>query len=153
MSTVLHELTSLMQQPLTSIWGYYTIKVRLRRIQNLCHQPSFLGPDISHKNLTMETTDSPDKQFVGANGIARGCMSLPQGPPIHLLRQSWGPNRLLLDVSRQSRWILKQRCNADFKVYAKRIQHSGHLIKYLEAFMPNDDHKAQSTKVQAIFVI
>ncbi len=28
-----------------------------------------------------------------------------------------------------------------------------HLIKYLEAFMSNDGHKAQSTKVQAIFAI
>jgi hypothetical protein len=54
----------------------------------------------------METTDSPEKQIVGANGIPRVCMNFPQGPPLHLLRQSWGPNRLLLDVSRQSRWIL-----------------------------------------------
>ncbi len=80
-------------------------------------------------------------------------MSLPQGPPLHLLRQYWGPNRLLLDVSRQSRWILKQHCNPDFEVYAKRIQHSAHLIKYLEAFMPNDGNKAQSTKVQTIFAM
>ncbi len=92
--------------------------------------------------------------IVGANGIPRGCMSLPQGPPLHLLvRQSWGPSRLLLDVTRQSRWILKQRCFADFEVYAKRIRHSAHLIKYLEAFMPNDGHKAQSNKVQAIFMM
>jgi hypothetical protein len=69
----------------------------------------------------METTDSPDKQIVGANGIPRGCMSLPKGPPLHLLRQSLGPNRLLLDVSRQSRWILKQRCDADLEVYAKEF--------------------------------
>jgi hypothetical protein len=60
---------------------------------------------------------------------------------------------LLLDVSRQSRWILKQRCDADFEVYAKRIQNFAHLIKYLEAFMPNDDHKAQSNEVQTIFAI
>ena len=57
---------------------------------------------------------------------------------------------MLLDVSRQSRWILKQRCDADFEVYAKIIRHSAHLIKYLEAFMPNDGHKAQSNKVQTI---
>jgi hypothetical protein len=37
----------------------------------------------------METTDSPDKQIVGANGIPRGCMSFPQGPPLHILRQAW----------------------------------------------------------------
>jgi hypothetical protein len=43
--------------------------------------------------------------------------------------------------------------NADFEAYAKRIQHSAHLIKYLEAFMPKDGHKALSTKVQAIFAI
>ncbi len=33
----------------------------------------------------METTDSPDKQIIEANGIPRGCMSFPQGPPLHLL--------------------------------------------------------------------
>jgi hypothetical protein len=150
MSTVLHELTSLMQQPLISIWGYF--KIGLKRIQNLCHLPSFLEPDLPQE-LTMETTDSPDKKIVGANGIPRGCMSLPQGPPLHLLRQYWEPNRLLLGASRQSRWILKQRCDADFEVYSKWIWHSVHLIKYLEALMPNDGHKAQSTKVQAIFTI
>jgi hypothetical protein len=37
----------------------------------------------------MESTDSPDKQIVGANGIPRGCMSLPHEPPLHLLRQAW----------------------------------------------------------------
>ncbi len=51
---------------------------------------------------------------------------------------------MLLNDSRQSRWILKQRPNADFEVYAKRIQRSAHLIKYLEAFMPDDGHNAQS---------
>jgi hypothetical protein len=53
---------------------------------------------------------------------------------------------MLLDVSRQSRWFLKQQCNADLKVYAKRIQHSAHLIKYLEAFMHNDDTKPRVTR-------
>jgi hypothetical protein len=67
--------------------GYYTIKIGLRCIQNLCHLPSFLGPD-RPQELTMETTDSPDKQIVGANGIPRGSMSLPQAPLLHLLRQS-----------------------------------------------------------------
>jgi hypothetical protein len=37
----------------------------------------------------METRDSPDKQIVGANGIPRGCISFPQGAPLHLLRQPW----------------------------------------------------------------
>ncbi len=37
----------------------------------------------------METTDSPDKQIVRANGIPRGCMSFSQIPPLHLLRQAW----------------------------------------------------------------
>ncbi len=82
-------------------------------------------------------------------------MSFPQGPPLHLLRQAWTKvdcswTSLSQDVSRQSRWILKQRRNADFEVYAKRIRHLAHLIKYLEAFMPNDCHKAQSNKVQTI---
>jgi hypothetical protein len=31
------------------------------------------------------------------------------------------PNRLFLDISKQSRGILKQRCNADFEVYAKEF--------------------------------
>ncbi len=61
---------------------------------------------------------------------------------------SW--TSLSQDVFRQSRWILKQHRNADFEVYAKRIRHPAHLIKYLEAFMPNDGHKAQSNKVQTI---
>jgi hypothetical protein len=100
--------------------GCYTSNIGLRHIQNLCHQPSLLGPDLPQE-LTMETTDSPDKQIVGSNGIPRGYMSLPQGPPLHLLRQSWGPNRLLLDVSRQSRWILKQHCDADLEVFAKEF--------------------------------
>jgi hypothetical protein len=69
----------------------------------------------------MESTDSPDKQIVGANGIPRGCMSSPQRPPLHLLRQAWNQiyyswASLSQYVSRQSRWILKQHCNADFEV-------------------------------------
>jgi hypothetical protein len=99
----------------------------------------------------MESTDSPDIQIVGANGIPRGCMGFSQGPPLHILRQAW--NQLYCSwaslsqyVSRQSRWILKQCGSADFKVWAKRIQHSAHLIKYLEAFMPNNGHNAQSKR-------
>jgi hypothetical protein len=46
-----------------------------------------------------------------------------------------------------------QRRDAGFEVYANRICHSAHLIKYLEAFMPNDGHKAQSNKVQTILMI
>jgi hypothetical protein len=34
------------------------------------------------------------------------------------------------------------------KSMQKRIRHSAHLIKNLEAFMPNAGHKAQSNKVQ-----
>jgi hypothetical protein len=41
------------------------------------------------QELMMEATDSPDKQIFGANGIPRGCMSFPQRPPLHLLRQAW----------------------------------------------------------------
>jgi hypothetical protein len=69
----------------------------------------------------MESTDSFDKQIVGANGIPGGYMSLPQEPPLHLLRQAW--NQLYWSwaslsqyVSRQSRWIIKQHCNANFEV-------------------------------------
>ncbi len=54
----------------------------------------------------METTGSPDNHIVGADGIPRRCMSSPWWPPLHLLGQSWGPNRLLLTAVRQSRWIL-----------------------------------------------
>ncbi len=39
------------------------------------------------------------------------------------------------------------------RLYLKRIRHSVHLIKYLEAFMLNDGHKAQSNKVQTILTI
>jgi hypothetical protein len=74
----------------------------------------------------------------------------PPGTSSTSLEAGLEPNRLSLDVSRQSRWILKQCPNADFEVYAKRMQHPVHLIKYLEAFMPNDGHKAQSNKVQTI---
>ncbi len=63
----------------------YTIKIGLRRIQSLCHQHSFLRPDLLQE-LSMESTDSPGKQIVGANGIPRGCMSLPRD----LLYISWG---------------------------------------------------------------
>jgi hypothetical protein len=73
------------------------------------------------QELTMETTDSPVKQIVRANGIPRGCMSFPQEPPLHLLKQAWNQLHcswasLSQFVLRQSRWILKQRCNADFEV-------------------------------------
>jgi hypothetical protein len=57
--------------------GYHTIKIGLRRIQNLCHLPSFLGP-AQPQELTMKKTDSPDMQIVGANGIPKGCMSCPR---------------------------------------------------------------------------
>jgi hypothetical protein len=77
MSTEWHELTSLMQQLLISNWDDYTIKIGLRHTQNLCRQSSFLGP-VQPQDLMMETTDSPDKQIVGANGIPRGCMSFPR---------------------------------------------------------------------------
>ena len=54
-----------MQQLSISKRDNYTIKIGLRRIQNLCHQPSFLGPDLPQE-LLMESTDSPGKQIVGA---------------------------------------------------------------------------------------
>jgi hypothetical protein len=51
-----------MQQLLISKRDEYTIKIGLRHIQNLCHQPSFLG--WLPQELLMELTDSPDKQIV-----------------------------------------------------------------------------------------
>jgi hypothetical protein len=33
------------------------------------------------------------------------------------------------------------------------VQHSVHLIKYLEAFMSNEGHKGQSNMVQTIFAM
>jgi hypothetical protein len=77
-----------MQQLLISKSDEYTIKIKLRCIQNLCHQSSFLGL-VQPQELTMESTDSPVKQIFGANGILIGCMSSPQGSPLHLLRQAW----------------------------------------------------------------
>jgi hypothetical protein len=52
-----------MQQLSISKRDEYTIKIGLRLIQNLCHQPSFLGPGLPQE-LSMESTDSPDKQIV-----------------------------------------------------------------------------------------
>ncbi len=66
-----------MQQLLISKRDKYTIKIGSRRIQNLYHQPSFLRPDLPQE-LSMKSTDSPDKQIFGANGIPRGCMSFPR---------------------------------------------------------------------------
>jgi hypothetical protein len=90
----------------------------------------------------METTDSLDKQIVGANGIPRGRMSFPQEPPLHLLRQAWNqidcPWTSLDSPDRFSSNI----ATLTLKVYAKRNQHPAHFIKYLEAFMPNDGLKA-----------
>ncbi len=56
-----------------------------------------MGP-VQPQELTIETTDSPVKQIIGANGIPRGCMSFDQGPPLHLLRQAWNQ----IDCSRTS---------------------------------------------------
>ncbi len=77
--------------------------------------------------------------------------------PRDLLCISWGS----LEDQKDCSWtpldslelILKQRPNADFKVYAKRIRHFVHLVKYLEVFMPNDGNKARSNKVQTILTI
>jgi hypothetical protein len=93
----------------------------------------------------METTDSPDKQIVGANAIPRGRMSFPQEPPLHLLRQAWNqidcPWTSLDSLDGFLSNVTMLTLN-----YAKRNRHPAHLIKYLEAFMPNDGHKAQSKR-------
>jgi hypothetical protein len=106
---------------------------------------------VQPEEITMVTTDSPVKKIVGTNGIPRGCMSFPPGPPLHLLRQAWNQIdcswvSLSQEVFRLSKWILKQRCNADFEVYAKRIWHPVHLVKYQEVFMPNNGHKTKSKR-------
>ncbi len=41
------------------------------------------------------------------------------------------PSRVSLDVSRQSRWILKECCNTDFEVYAKEFDN---LCTYLNTW-------------------
>ncbi len=112
---VLHEFTSLMQQHLISkaIRPLDWIQTHPKSVPS-----SFLGVGILPQELTIEMTGSPDNHIVGANGIPRRCMSSPWWPPLHLLRQSWGPYRLLLMAVRQSRWILKQLGNADLKVNA-----------------------------------
>ncbi len=111
---------------------------------------TFLLEVAQPQELTMEATDSPDKQFVGANVIPRGCMSFPQGPPLHLLRQAWNqidcPWTSLDSLDR----FLSNIAMLILKSMQKRFQHPAHLIKYLETFMPNDGHKAQSKKVQTI---
>jgi hypothetical protein len=97
----------------------------------------------------METTDSHDKQIVGANGIPRGCMSFPQGPPLHLLRQVWNQIDCPWTSLDSLDGFLSNFANLTLKSM-QRIQHPVHLIKYLELFMPNDGCKAQSKKVQTI---
>ena len=116
-SMVRHEFTNLMQQHLISEANDHLIGSR--RIQSLYYHSS-LGLDLPQE-LTIETSGSPDNHIVGANGIPRRCMSSPWLPPLHLLRQSWGPNRLLSTAVRQSRWILKQLCNADLQVNADKF--------------------------------
>ncbi len=78
----------------------------------------------------METAGSPDNHIVGANGIPRRGMSSPWWPPLHLLRQPWGPNRLLLMAVRQSRWILMKLCNTDLKVNADKF----HILRTLNTW-------------------
>ncbi len=82
-------------------------------------------------------TGSPDDYIFGANGIPRRGMSSPWWSPLHLLRQSWGPNRLLLMAVRQSRWILKQFCSIDLKVKADKFDILRTLPEYLEELTSN----------------
>ena len=97
----------------------------------------------------METTDSHDKQIVGANGIPRECMSFPQEPPLHLLRQAWNQIDCPWTSLDSLDGFLSNIAMLTLKSM-QRIQHPAHLIEYLEAFMPNDGYKAQSKKVQTI---
>jgi hypothetical protein len=98
----------------------------------------------------METTDSPDKQIVGVNGIPRGCMSFPQGSPLHLLRQAWNQidvlGRHLVRTSLDSLdGFLSNVAMLTLKSRQKNLTFCA-LNYYLEAFMPNDGHKAQSKR-------
>jgi hypothetical protein len=66
--------------------GYYTIKIGLRRIQNLFHQPIFLLGAWSPTRINDGNNRFSWQAIVGANEIPRRCMSFPQAPPLHLLR-------------------------------------------------------------------
>jgi hypothetical protein len=70
---------------------------------------TFLLGVVLPQEFTMETTDSPDKQIVGANGIPspKKMYEFSPGTSSTSLEAGLVPNRLFLDVSRQSRWILK----------------------------------------------
>ena len=74
--------------------GYYIIKIGLRCTQNLCHQPSFLGPDLPQE-LTMETTDSPDKQSLELMESQEDVWVFPRD----LLYISWGSLENQIDCS------------------------------------------------------
>ncbi len=77
--------------------------------------------------------------------------------PQALLYISWGNLEDQIDCSWMSLdsldGFLSNVAMLTLKSMQKRIQHSAHLIKYLEVFMPNDGHKAQSNKVQTIFAM
>ncbi len=138
-STVLHEVTNLMQQHLISKANDH--QIGSRRIQSLYHHP-FLGLDLPQQ-LKMEMTGSSDDYIVRANGIRRRGMSSPWWLPLHLLRQSWGPNRLLFTAVRQSRLILKQLRDTDLKINADKFDILRTLPEYLEVLTSN---RSQSNK-------
>ncbi len=139
-STILQEFTSLLQQHLVSkaIRSLDWIHTHPKSVPS-----SFLGASILPQELMMEMTGIPDNHIVGANGIPRNCMSSPWWPPLHLLRKSWGPNRLLLMAARQSRWILKQLRDPDLKVNADKLDILHTSTEYLEALTSN---RPQSNK-------
>jgi hypothetical protein len=75
----------------------------------------------SLQELMLKMAGSPDKQIVEANGIPRNKWAHLDD----LLCISWGSLEDQIDFSwtftRQPRWILKQLCNADLKVYAEKV--------------------------------
>jgi hypothetical protein len=101
---------------------------------------------VQPQESTIETPDSPDKQIDGANGILRGCMRFYLEPPLHLLRQAWNQTDCPWMSLDSLDGFLSNVAMLTLKVYAKINRHPAHLIKYLEAFMPNDGHKAQSKR-------
>jgi hypothetical protein len=72
---VLHELTSLMQQPLIfkAMTPLDWIKTHPKSVPS-----SFLGASILPQELRMDTAGSPDKKIAGANEIPRRCTSSPR---------------------------------------------------------------------------
>jgi hypothetical protein len=138
-SMALHEFTSLLQQHLisTAIRPLDWIQTHPKSVPS-----SFLGAStstranngnsrFSRQSHCWELMESQEEVWAHLDDL------------LHLLRQSWGPNRLLLMAVRQSRWILKQLCDADLKVNADKFDIMRTLTEYLEVLT---SYRPQSNK-------